>query len=419
MSDSPNAERPKSGSQSPLVAATPDLLAAFIASASSRLVVLAPAVSGRVAEAIEKAWRQLGRDRVTITLDVDAEVYRLGYGDPAALEILERVGAELGGILHRHPNVRIGLIVADEQVVAYSPVPELIEAGPRDVQAPNAVVLGKPSVALEDALGIGEQRQATQTIGLDKATRDDIDAVATDLAKSPPQKFDVTRRVRAFNAAFQFVELTLHGTSISRRSIQIPAHLLGVADVRTREQLRTVLRIVPPENDISGRHLERARRRIEEKYLKSLPKFGQALLRTQKEEFAKEVKLLEAQVEAFKAEVRDGLATELAARIAEVAAALLPRLLEMPPREWSLPAEKNYRDQAIRENLDYDLKRAVGSVDAFVREMAVRVVYKDVTYESLSNEAFVATARRAFPDLPQLHDEFDAARSAETPEDKI
>lgn len=201
--------RPTSPGNSPLTAATPELLAEFIAGATNRLVVLAPAVPQDAAAAIEQRWRALGIERVTITLDVDPEVYRLGYGDAAALDRLEAVGRELGGMLKRHPGIRVGLIVADDRVLVYSPLPELIEAGPRRASSPNAVVFGAPAPELESALGVGERRHRDQTMGLDKATRAEIDNVREDLKTNPPQKFDVARRVRVFNAAFQFVELSL------------------------------------------------------------------------------------------------------------------------------------------------------------------------------------------------------------------
>ena len=395
-----------------LGAATPRTLEHFVRSATRRLVVLAPGVSCQVAAAIRERWLALGAERVTITLDVDPEVYRLGYGDARALVSLEQTGREVGGLLQRHPGIRIGVIISDDRVLVYSPVPELVEAGPRDAAAPNAVLLGAPPKALEGALGVGSEGHRHQTVGLDKATADDIELVQTDLRENPPQKFDVARRIRVFNAAFQFVELEMSGTSIGRRSVQIPTHLLGVADERTLEQLRTVLRIVPAGHELSGDKLERLRRGIERDYLKPIPRFGQALLRTHKEAFEHEVELLKGRVDEFKSEVSTKLQQELTARITELESALMPRLQEAPPSEWLLPPEGTARAEALRTKLNRDLERAIGSVEGLVGEMRVTVVYKDVTYESLSDEKFLEAARKVFPDLPQLHAEFMAAAPA-------
>jgi hypothetical protein len=398
--------------QQPLRAATSELIAEFVRSATRRLVVLAPAVSLHVAVAIRERWFAIGANGVTITLDVDPEVYRLGYGDAVAMEGLEQTGREVGGLLQRHPGIRIGVVIADDRVLVYSPVPQLVEAGPRDAAAPNAVVLGPPPVALENALGVGDEGHRNQTIGLDKAKTDDIATLQENLRVNPPQRFDVARRIRVFNAAFQFVELAMSGTSIGRRTVQIPSHLLGVADAKTREQLRTVLRIVPTGHALSGDNLERLRRGIERDHLKPIPGFGQALPRTRKEAFERKVELLKERVEEFKAEVSKRLQEELTARVGELETALMPRLTEAPPSEWLLPGDEPARTEALRAELHRDLERAMGSVEGFVGDMRVTVVYKDVTYESLTDEKFLTAARKVFPDLPQLHAEYDAAPTA-------
>jgi hypothetical protein len=69
-------------------------LVEFVGSARERLVVIAPAVTLPVAEAICAKWHELRND-VTIVLDTDPEVYRLGYGDEAALNRLTETAALL------------------------------------------------------------------------------------------------------------------------------------------------------------------------------------------------------------------------------------------------------------------------------------------------------------------------------------
>ena len=44
--------------------------------------------------------------------------------------------------------------------------------------------------------------------------------------------------------------------------------------------------------------------------------------------------------------------------------------------------------------------------------MKISLVLRDVTFETLNDPAFVATAKKFFPDLKALHVEFDAARAA-------
>jgi hypothetical protein len=392
-----------------LAAATPESLAQIVRSATSRLVVLAPAVARVTAEAIRERWLALGSDRVSVTLDVDPEVYRLGYGDAEALDLLEDAGATAGGLLQRHAGIRIGVVIADDRVLVFSPVPALVEAGPRDKAAPNAVMFGGPTPALENALGVGSAGHVTQEIGLDKATRRDIDTVRADLQKNPPQKFDLARKVRIFNAAFQFVELTMTGTNVGRRTIRVPNHLLGVTDHVTRDALRTVLTVLPSGHDLSGQRLESMRRGLERDYLTIIPSYGYVVLREKKAKFEAQVALLKVAVQQFKEEVRTNLDAELERRVGELTAALLPRLQDAPPDCWLLPPDQPERSVAISECLGRDLQRSIGGAEGYVKDMEVRVVFKDVTYESLTDNAFLAAARKALPDMVQLHDEVAAA----------
>ncbi|WP_298196726.1 hypothetical protein [Novosphingobium sp.] len=74
-------------------------------------------------------------------MDADPEVYRLGYGDQAALEPLHEAMTANGLALARQPGIRIGLMVADERMLVYSPVPRLIEAASPNPEKPNAVII--------------------------------------------------------------------------------------------------------------------------------------------------------------------------------------------------------------------------------------------------------------------------------------
>ena len=42
--------------------------------------------------------------------------------------------------------------------------------------------------------------------------------------------------------------------------------------------------------------------------------------------------------------------------------------------------------------------------------MQVKIIFKGVTYESLSDPKFIEVAKEYFPTLNRLHDEFDVAK---------
>ena len=120
--------------------ASDETLIAMISNASERLVIVAPGLSGKVATALaERLNTGTSLTELSVTLDTDPEVCRLGYGAIEALDLLRPALASQGHLLQAQAGVRIGLIVADADVLVYSPTPELIEAGSSSDEKPNAI----------------------------------------------------------------------------------------------------------------------------------------------------------------------------------------------------------------------------------------------------------------------------------------
>ena len=69
------------------ITASDDSLMNLIQSARTRLAVIAPAITTPVAQALAARMADLPALSLTVILDADAEVYRMGYGDAEALEI--------------------------------------------------------------------------------------------------------------------------------------------------------------------------------------------------------------------------------------------------------------------------------------------------------------------------------------------
>src|SRR5690349_18619460 len=93
-----------------------------------RLAVIAPGLSVPVAEALVETWRRLGPQAVQVILDPDPEVCRMGYGDFAALKLLQETAEAMGARIHQQPGLRIGVVVTDEATAVFSPTPLLIES---------------------------------------------------------------------------------------------------------------------------------------------------------------------------------------------------------------------------------------------------------------------------------------------------
>lgn len=404
-----------------ITVANDDTLMGLIQSARSRLLVLAPGLSARVADCLCQRWQELGPDRVTVILDLDPEVYRLGYGDVETLALLERVAAELGTMLQRQPGIRIGVVLADEKALIYSPTPRLIEAGPASVQTPNAVSLESPPTRLLADLGCGENGVRDQVVGLDKACRSDLEAVEKDLEQNPPQRFDIARKMRVFNTAFEFVEFELKGTMLGRHTVTLPKDLSGIADAAVRQQLQQSFHIVPPGSYLSLREkaLKHDRDLIAKRYLRSIKNYGTVVMRKDKAKFCREVKGLEAQVKAFGEQVRSELQAEIDHGRQVLHASLLPLVERTPPQRWLRSDGTKPDEETLSRFLDDELRRVFGTAQRYIKHMTVRLVFKGVTYESLTTQDFLDAARQAIPQLEELYEEYEAVRGRDVIEEAM
>ena len=121
--------------------ASDEALVQLITGARNRLVVIAPALTKPVADVVARRLEELGHLAVTIILDSDPEVYRLGFGDQDALDTIRAASANNLSDLREQPGVRIGVVISDDTTTVYSPVSKNIEAGSTSDEKPNAIVL--------------------------------------------------------------------------------------------------------------------------------------------------------------------------------------------------------------------------------------------------------------------------------------
>ena len=203
-------------------------------------------------------------------------------------------------LLARQPGLRMGLVIADDRTLLYAPTAAVVEAGPNTSGGANGMILDRPPKPVEAAVGLSSD--ADRQIGRTALSDETVRAIKGDLQENPPQSFDITRRVRVFNAFIEFVELEVTGTELSRRTIPIPSHLLAVSDPQTQQQLRATFRLVPPGdgNGLSSAEVEKHRRFIERKYFHVIPRYGTVVLRSEKEKLIQDLNLLARYGEPFR-----------------------------------------------------------------------------------------------------------------------
>jgi hypothetical protein len=395
-------------------------LAALIGAAERRVLLLAPGLSEPVAVALRDAWAHLGGSAVSVILDVDPEVCRLGYGTLEGLQIVRDAAARARALVCHQPGVRIGLVISDDTTVIFSPTPLLIEAGSTQPDRPNAIRLQAPPEEIAKEVGLGEHPDKERVVGLDPVEAAKIEAVAQDLACNPPVKFDLARRVRVFTSRFQFVELEMTGCFLSRKRVPIPSRLMGLAkDTEVQSQFHahfnlvhgTRLRVQAGDKVLTEESLRRRKESLVKDYLIPLKGYGSVVLRANKDKLIAAVDALKTDVTAFQDGIKADLQKHMDSSAAALVNALLPAVVRSPPESYTKIHGPGVSDAQLRQLLSEDIKRAFGNGAKLVQEMKVSLVFKDLAYESLVDKSFLEVARKAMPGVEFLHDEYDAAQA--------
>ena len=391
--------------------------------ASRRVLYMAPGLSEAISDALSNAWSKLGVDAVTVILDVDPEVYRLGYGTVEGLNKIRLAATSYSTLVCKQPGVRIGLLIADNTTLIYTPTPLLIEAGTSVSDKPNAIKLNATPQEVARDLGIGENSVLDRAIGLDHVKPQEIQKVEADLKSNPPVKFDLARKVRVFTSKFQFVEFEMTGCFISRKRVRIPSHLVGLAnnpDMQSQFHAHfnlvnnTDLKVTDGTRVLTEEFLQDKKREIIKSYLISLPSYGNIVLRGNKEEFEDWVECLRADVKLFKEGVADELQKNMGKNASALVDALLPAVQQNPPKKYTKIYGSNISKEQLRIKLEEDILESFGCADNLVEDMIVKLIFKDIAYESLIDEKFLSLVHERISDVESIHVEYDAAKASKT-----
>ncbi|OUL92941.1 hypothetical protein [Paraburkholderia hospita] len=147
----------------------------------------------------------------------------------------------------------------------------------------------------------------------------------------------------------------------------------------------------------------------------NVPRFGHVIMRRNRPDFDKRLKILGAQIDEFNKEVQKELGNMLNEAVKALARTLLPRIRDdLPQRYKRVLSVITPSDDDLLGILEHDLASSFGnSAEVFKPEF--RCVFKDVTYESISDTRFRDALGKALRDsggerlVAQLFSEHDAA----------
>ena len=385
--------------------ATDDSLIALIEEANDRIVVIAPGLTTPVAKALAARIKEMPTLSLTVILDADAEVYRMGYGDPEALGIIREASQNQIVDLREQPGVRIGVVISDNRTMVFAPVSRNVEAGSTTEEKPNAIMLdGRVTEKLAEATGATEGENEVGVTGM-KPER--VSQMEADLKASPPHPFDLTRKLTVFMTEVQFIELRVPNATFSSRKIKLPPSFQKFKDEVFRRDIDSSLKIpidLKTELDISIKSyrgdetckvneaaIKRERDGIERAFFHDWKGRGKVILRKDKKQLTNELNRLVAIIteyhKALKAKFEDSKK--------DFRERLVGEFLEL----WQIsqPDHLKRRGKIDEKSCRKDIESAAdGMFDKAVTlgTTEAKVVYKDISIEDLKNNELMASLRR-------------------------
>ena len=321
-------------------------LAREIAGVERNVCYAAPGILREPAVALATLAGKIGPELITVCLDFDERVMRMGFGTLDAVQTLRVVGIEVRST----PGLRTGLIVIDDAGYIFTPTALYLEADERSDMAPNAMRLSKDQVtealarlspaakAIAVALAKTEEereriREQAVELPSERVEDSDFRAVEQMLEEVPPVEFDIARQVRVFNAYLQYVELSLAGAAIQRHRLSIPPSLLNLGGSRDLEgRLRTTFDLIEKGGQLSSKGLDDELSAIRKDFTRSLGKdHGRVMLKAAKPHFEKRLEALRGHLEAHQEKVKAELQKNLAESREKVVDYYLPLVHENPP----------------------------------------------------------------------------------------
>ena len=410
---------------------SPLRIAESIRSAQRAVCYAAPGIQLDLAQAMVETAGRLGKEMLTVSLDFDDRVMRMGYGDIGAVTLL----LDAGIAVNSSPGLRTALVVVDNEGYIFTPTALYLEAEPSDGAACNAMRMSGEQVAQALArlspaaktIAVAQAKTPEAKQQIEALTVDVVSApitvaklaeVKTSLKEVPPVRFDLARQVRVFEPYLQYVELSLSGAAIQRHRMAIPLSIQklgGSKDLESR--LRTTFELIEKGSKLSSKPLEDALNEIRKNFTPSLGKdHGRVVLKAAKPQLVTRLKEFRIKLEAHQKAVEGELQKHLDTSREQIVAYYLPRVMEAKPDALlgqSLNGEVS--EAAANRWLHGELDRVFPSAESLIHEMKLEERYKDVTFETLNREDFLDSVKDAFPDVDwqKAYSEFKAAGQSE------
>ena len=410
---------------------TPLRIAESVRKAQQAVCYAGPGIQLDLAQAMVEVAGRLGQEMLTVSLDFDDRVMRMGYGNVDAVQLL----LDAGIAVQSSPGLRTALVVVDNEGYIFTPTALYLEAEPSDGAASNAVRMSGEQVSQALArlspaaktIAIAQAKTPEAKQHIEALTVDVVSApitpeklaeVTSSLETAPPVRFDLARQVRVFEPYLQYVELSLTGAAIQRHRMAIPERIQNLGGSEELEnRLRTTFELIEKGSKLSSKPLEDALNEIRKNFTPSLGKdHGRVVLKAAKPHLVTRLKEFRIKLEAHQKAVAKDLQKHLDTSREQIVAYYLPRVIEAKP-DALLGQSQNgeVSEAAAKRWLNGELDKVFPRAETLIQEMKLEERYKDVTFETLNRRDFLESVKDAFPyvDWDKAYSEFKAAGQSE------
>jgi hypothetical protein len=408
-----------------------DGIADQIRSAKRAVCYAGPGIQIDLAQAMADAAKGLGPEMLTVCLDFDDRVMRMGYGAVEAVKLL----IDSGIVVSSAPGLRTALVIVDGDGFIFTPTALYLEAEPTAGATFNAIRMSGEQVAealarlspAAKVIAIAQAKTPKEKKRIEElpvevqsaeVTPAVLAKVSTSLKEVPPVKFDLARQVRVFEPYLQYVELSLTGAAIQRHRLAIPPNIQKLGGSKDLEnRLRTTFELIEKGSKLSSKPLEDALNEIRKNFTPSLGKdHGRVVLKAARLHLDERLVEFRTKLETHQKAVAADLQKHLDTSREQIVAYYQQRVIDARPDALlgqSLNGEIS--EAAAKRWLNGELDRVFPNAKSLIQEMKLDERYKDVTFETLNREDFLESVKEAFPnvDWEKAYKEFKAAGQSE------
>jgi len=417
-------------------------LAKIIEEARELVCYSAPGIVKEPAEALVVLSQKIGAEKLTVCIDCDERVLRMGYGDLEAVKMLR----EAGIAVNHFPKLRSALCIVDKEGYSFTPTALYLEAE-LGIESCNAIRLspGQVSEALKKFHGFMESKTAMvsgrvspqeeiliaeserkevcyaseelsseTTISLKTVDEKQLSEIEHSFQVAPPVQFDLARQVRVFESYIQYVELKLRGAALQRQRISIPERLQQLGQDKEMEgRLKTTFELIEKSSDLSSQQLEQELKKIRDIFTRSLGvDEGRVILKSKKKDIEERLNALREKLEEHKKAIQNELNESIKKAVEQVSNHYLNiAKTNLPDEIKGIFPEEKIPDEKILDWIKSEINKKCPNIEHIIKAMSLEVQYKDITYETLNKAYFIEKIKDAFPliDWGALYNEFTAA----------